>query len=179
VTVTQTGVFLGTIDYVAPEQARGERVDARADVYSLGCVLFQALTATVPFAGRNDLGKLYAHATEPPPSVLDRAPAVPTGFDAVLARAMAKAPDERYPSAGDLGRAALAAASGVSVSRAERSVASGDAAPPPTIGRGLAATRPPAPRPERSDAGMIGRGLAATRPPSRPGAPAERKAGND
>jgi serine/threonine protein kinase len=179
VTVTRTGFFLGTIDYVAPEQARGERIDARADVYSLGCVLFQALTATLPFADRNDLAKLYAHATEPPPRVLDRAPDVPAAFDAVLARAMAKVPDDRYPSAGDLGRAALAAASGTSVSGAERSVAAGDAAPPPTIGRGLAATKPPAPRSERSDTGMIGRGLAATRPPSRPGPAAGRETGND
>jgi serine/threonine protein kinase len=178
-TVTQTGVFLGTPDYVAPEQARGERVDARADVYSLGCVLFQALTATVPFAGRNNLAKLYAHATEPPPRVLDRAPAVPEAFDVVLARAMAKAPDDRYPSAGDLGRAALAAASGISVSRAERSVASGDAAPPPTIGRGLAATKPPAPRPERSETGTIGRGLAATKPPSQPRPTGGRETGKD
>ena len=167
VTVTQTGVFLGTIDYVAPEQARGERVDCRADVYSRGCVLFPALTGTVPFTDRNDLAKLYAHATEPPPRVLDRAPAVPAAFDAVLTRAMAKSPDDRYPSAGDLGRAALAAATGTEVSRAERSIASGDAAPPPTIGKGLAATKPPTAGGERSDTGTIGRGLAGTKPPSR------------
>jgi serine/threonine protein kinase len=168
ITVTQTGIFLGTIDYVAPEQARGERIDCRADVYSLGCVLFQALTGTVPFPDRNDLAKLYAHATEPPPRVLDRAPDVPAAFDAVLARAMAKAPDDRYPSAGDLGRAALAAATGTSVTRAERSIASGDAAPSANIGKGLAATKPPTSVTERSDTGRIGRGLAGTRPPSPP-----------
>ena len=72
--LTATGAFVGTIDYVAPEQARGDRVDARADVYSLGCVLFQALTGTVPFPADNDLAKLYAHGIQPPPSALERDP---------------------------------------------------------------------------------------------------------
>ncbi|MEA2271689.1 MAG: hypothetical protein QOI98_397, partial [Solirubrobacteraceae bacterium] len=127
--LTGTGAFLGTIDYVAPEQARGERVDARTDVYSLGCVLFQALTGTVPFPLDNDLAKLYAHDQQSPPSALERASDLPPAFETVLARAMAKAPDERYLSAGDLGRAAVAAASGALLSRAERSVAVEAAAP--------------------------------------------------
>jgi predicted Ser/Thr protein kinase len=127
--LTGTGAFIGTIDYVAPEQARGERVDARADIYSLGCVLFQALTGTVPFLIDNDLAKLYAHDSHPPPSVLERAPDVPEAFESVLLRAMAKRPEERHPSAGDLGRAAVAASSGASASRPERSVAVGPAAP--------------------------------------------------
>jgi serine/threonine protein kinase len=108
--LTGTGAFLGTVDYVAPEQARGEAVDARTDVYALGCVLFQALTGTVPYPMENELAKLYAHDSQPPPSVRVRAPDVPAEFDAVCARAMAKAPDDRYQSAGDLGSAALAAA---------------------------------------------------------------------
>jgi hypothetical protein len=127
--LTGTGSFLGTIDYVAPEQALGERVDARTDVYSLGCLLFHALTGTVPFPLDNDLAKLYAHGSQPPPSPLERAPDLPAAFEPLLARAMAKAPDDRYLSAGDLGRAAVAAAAGGSLSRAERSVAAGGAAP--------------------------------------------------
>jgi protein kinase-like protein len=127
--ITSTGAFLGTIDYVAPEQARGDAVDARTDVYSLGCVLFQALTGSVPYPLDNDVAKLYAHDAQPPPSVLERAPDVPAAFEPVLARAMAKAPGDRYPSAGDLGRAALAAASGTAAPSEERSVATGDAAP--------------------------------------------------
>jgi hypothetical protein len=107
--LTQSGAFIGTYDYVAPEQARSERVDARTDVYSLGCVLFHALTGTVPFPGDNSAAKIYAHVATPPPSVCARAPEVPAAFEPVLIRAMAKAPDERYPSAGDLGRAAVAA----------------------------------------------------------------------
>ncbi len=127
--LTGTGTFLGTIDYVAPEQARGEPVDARTDVYSLGCVLFQALTGTVPFPLDNDLAKLYAHDRTPPPSALQRASDLPAVFETVLARAMAKSPEERYLSAGDLGRAAVAAAAGQSLSRSEHSVAAGAAAP--------------------------------------------------
>ncbi len=127
--LTGTGAFIGTIDYVAPEQARGDRVDARTDVYSLGCVLFQCLTGSVPFPADNDLAKLYAHGSEPPPSVLARKPDLPPAFEAVLLRAMAKRPDDRYQSAGDLGRAALAASSGAATQLSERTVAVGAAAP--------------------------------------------------
>jgi serine/threonine protein kinase len=98
-------------------------------VYSLGCVLFETLTGTVPYPLDNEFAKLYAHDSQPPPSVCERAPDVPNAFDAVLARAMAKTPEQRYLSAGDLGRAALAAASDTSLSRAETSVATGAAAP--------------------------------------------------
>lgn len=128
--MTRTGVLLGTIDYIAPEQVRGDRVDARTDVYSLGCVLFEALSGTVPYPLDNEFARLYAHESRPPPSVCERAPDVSKSFEAVLRRAMAKAPEDRYLSAGDLGRAALAAASNAALSRAERSAATGVAAPP-------------------------------------------------
>jgi serine/threonine protein kinase len=109
--LTRTRGLIGTIDYVAPEQIRAERVDARTDVYSLGCVLFECLTGTVPFPVDSEVAKVYAHLSEPPPSVLDRAPDLPRSFDPVLARALAKSPEDRYPSAGDLGRAAVTASS--------------------------------------------------------------------
>jgi predicted Ser/Thr protein kinase len=127
--VTATGAFVGTIDYVAPEQVRGERLDARTDVYSLGCMLFQSLTGTVPFPLPNDIAKMYAHNAQPPPVASERVPELPRAFDAVLSRAMAKEPDERFLSAGDLGRAALAACDNATVSRAERNVATGGASP--------------------------------------------------
>ena len=155
--LTGTGAFLGTIDYVAPEQARGERVDAQSDVYALGCVLFHALTGTVPFPMDNELAKLYAHNATPPPSVLEHAADLPAELDAVCARAMAKAREQRYLSAGDLGRAALAAAAGTPTRQPERSVAIGAAAPQaeaegrtaPSPARDAAtqATRAPAPPP--------------------------------
>jgi hypothetical protein len=129
--ITATGEFVGTVDYVAPEQVRGERVDARTDVYALGCVLFHALTGRVPYPEGNQLAKLYAHDSQPPPSVRECAPGVPAALDAVVARAMAKDPNRRYQSAGDLGAAALASVGAAPLARAERTVAVGEAAPRP------------------------------------------------
>ena len=127
--VTRTGVVIGTPDYISPEQVRGEPVEARSDVYSLGCVLFAALTGDVPFNVESDLSKLYAHDTKPPPSLHDRVTGLPDALDTVVARALAKAPEDRFRSAGDLGRAAVAAAAGEEPSASERSVAVGAAAP--------------------------------------------------
>jgi serine/threonine protein kinase len=127
--LTGTGMTVGTTDYMAPEQFEGGRLDARADVYSLGCVLFEALTTRVPYERSGQAARMYAHLTAPPPTVSDLVPGVSPTFDTVVARALAKSPDDRYPSAGDLASAALAAAEGRSVRRAERSVASGEAAP--------------------------------------------------
>jgi serine/threonine protein kinase len=127
--LTSTGVVVGTTDYMAPEQWEGGRLDARVDVYSLGCVLFQALTGQVPYARDGEAARMYAHLSAPPPSVCDLVPGTPQRFDEIVARALAKKPDQRYPSAGDLGVAATAAAGGHPVLRAERTVASGEAAP--------------------------------------------------
>ena len=109
--LTGSGQWVGTLDYVAPEQLRGERVDGRADVYSLGCVLYESLTGEVPYPRENDLAKLWAHISDPAPSASERAPEVPAALSRAAQTAMAKAPDERYPSAGALGRAAVAATS--------------------------------------------------------------------
>jgi oligopeptide/dipeptide ABC transporter ATP-binding protein len=127
--ITRTGVVVGTLDYMAPEQLSGDRVDARTDVYALGCVLYEALTGRVPFPRDTEPAKMYAHMSVPPPSPTDVAP-VPPQFDAVVARAMAKDPSARYPSAGDLGRAAQAAARGEHLqARDKAAVATGSAAP--------------------------------------------------
>lgn len=125
---TRPGGWVGTLGYVAPEQIRGERVDARADIYALGCILFHALTGTAPYARESDEATLWAHLHEPPPPLSPRAPHLPEAFEAVIARAMAKAPEDRYPSAGALGRAALAAAGTGAELPTERSVATGAAA---------------------------------------------------
>ena len=107
--LTAAGQWVGTPDYVSPEQIRGVSLDARGDVYSLGCVLFHAVTGEPPFPIEGDAGKLWAHMTDPPPSARERIPSLPEALDEVLKHAMAKDRDERYASAGELGRAALEA----------------------------------------------------------------------
>jgi serine/threonine protein kinase len=94
--LTATDQFVGTIPYVAPEQIEGRDIDGRADVYSLGCVLFHCLTGSVPFERMNDIEVVFAHLREPPPSLSSRAPGLPTAMDAVVARAMAKSRDDRW-----------------------------------------------------------------------------------
>jgi YVTN family beta-propeller protein len=107
--LTASGQFIGTVDYVAPEQLRGDQVDGRADVYALGCVLYETLTGQVPFPREDDLAKLWAHMSDPAPSALDVAPEAPAALAALAQRAMEKDPAQRYATAGDMGRAALAA----------------------------------------------------------------------
>jgi YVTN family beta-propeller protein len=126
---TREGGWVGTLGYVAPEQIRGERVDARGDVYALGCVLYHTLAGAPPYQRDSDEATLWAHLHEDPPSLTEQAPEVPAAFDAVLARALAKDPDERFQSTGDLGRAALAAAGRATSPGPERLVAVGEAAP--------------------------------------------------
>jgi serine/threonine protein kinase len=96
--LTATGQFVGTIPYVAPEQIEGGALDGRADVYSLGCVLFHCLTGSPPFDRINDIEVVFAHLREPPPSVSSRAPGLPKALDAIVARAMAKSRDDRWPT---------------------------------------------------------------------------------
>ena len=88
--LTETGRWIGTVDFAAPEQLEGRRVDARADVYSLGCVLYAALTGRPPFARPTVPGVMTAHLEEPPP--LPSAAGAPAAFDRVIARALAKTP---------------------------------------------------------------------------------------
>ncbi len=126
--LTQTGRFVGTLDYVAPEQISGGPVDARVDVYALGCLLFKLLTGEVPFPREGEPARLYAHLHDPPPAPSLYVQEVPMALDDVVIRAMSKDADDRYPSAGDLGRAARAALSGTQVAVPERTVATGAAA---------------------------------------------------
>ena len=123
--LTGTGQWVGTIDYVAPEQIQAGRIDARTDVYALGCVLYETLTGTVPFSG-NDMQKMWGHVNKPFPSFDDTEASA--GLGAVVERATAKDPADRFPSAGDLARAAAAALEGTEVEAPERSVATGPAA---------------------------------------------------
>ncbi|TML29001.1 MAG: serine/threonine protein kinase [Actinobacteria bacterium] len=110
--LTSTGHFLGTVEYAAPEQIEGGPVDARTDVYALGCVLYECLTSSPPFAHGTEHAVLHAHLVDPPPSVTRLRPELPHAFDGVIATALAKDPAERYSSCGDLVHAARNAASG-------------------------------------------------------------------
>jgi hypothetical protein len=107
--VTDSGEWFGTVDFMAPEQFEGDRPDARTDVYALGCVLNAALSGEPPFPRGSVPGTILAHLNDPPPRPSATA-GVPRAFDDVVARALAKRPSDRYRSAGELARAALAAA---------------------------------------------------------------------
>jgi len=92
---TETGTVLGTSHYIAPEQARGERVDAKTDVYSFGCMLFEMLTGEVPFDGESFLAVAMQHVNEPAPSALEGRPDAPLRLSHLIERCLAKDPSER------------------------------------------------------------------------------------
>ncbi|MFE5480912.1 serine/threonine-protein kinase [Streptomyces sp. NPDC056527] len=94
--LTTVGQFVGTLDYVAPEQISGKPVDGRCDVYSLACVVYETLTGAPPFRRDDDMALLWAHQYDPPPPVSSERPDLPEAGDEVLAKALAKAPEERY-----------------------------------------------------------------------------------
>ncbi len=100
--LTTTGEFVGTIDYVAPEQIEGKTIDARTDVYSLGCVFYECLTGKKPFDRDSNVAVMYAHLMEPPPAPSEEREGLPAEVDAVVAKALAKAPEERYATCGEL-----------------------------------------------------------------------------
>jgi serine/threonine protein kinase/beta-lactam-binding protein with PASTA domain len=117
-TMTQTAQVIGTAQYLSPEQARGERVDARSDLYSAGCLLYELLTGRPPFTGDSPVAIAYQHVRENPvpPSRVD--PDVPSWADAIVLKAMAKSPDDRYQTAADMRADLQRAASGMPVSAA-------------------------------------------------------------
>src|SRR4051812_29567915 len=107
--LTRPGGWVGTPDYVAPEQIQARDVDGRADIYSLGCVLYEMLTGNVAYAKGSDVAKLWAHVSDPPPLPSTERPDLVEGFDAAVARATAKDPDDRYGTASELAAAVRAA----------------------------------------------------------------------
>jgi eukaryotic-like serine/threonine-protein kinase len=100
--VTQTAAVIGTAQYLSPEQARGESVDARSDVYSTGCVLFELLTGQPPFTGDSPVAVAYQHVREDPRAPSELNPTVPPSLDAITLKALAKNPFNRYQTAAEM-----------------------------------------------------------------------------
>ncbi len=125
---TMAGQFLGTPDYAAPEQISGRSVDGRADQYALACVAYTLLSGSLPFEREEPMAVLYAHLFAPPPRVTSMRPDLPTAVDQALARALSKAPEDRYGSCGAFADA-LREALGV-----EPYDSSGAARPPAQVG---------------------------------------------
>src|SRR5882757_7034237 len=119
-TMTQTAQVIGTAQYLSPEQARGERVDARSDLYSTGCLLYELLTGRPPFTGDSPVAIAYQHVKEDPvpPSHVD--PEVPPWADAIVLKAMQKDPADRYQSAGEMRNDIQRALSGMPIAAQTR-----------------------------------------------------------
>lgn len=141
---TATGAIIGTPSYISPEQVRGERPDARADIYSLGVVLFEMVAGRCPFEADSTLRLMLMHVNEPVPDVRELAGDVPNALVAVIEKALAKQPEERYQTATEMAEA-LQAVYGVAAKPARPEPASTAAAPPsaPTVSK--PAAEPPAP----------------------------------
>jgi serine/threonine protein kinase len=152
--LTSTGQFVGTIDYISPEQIQGKAVDGRADLYALGCVLYQCLTGVVPFQRSETAALLWAHMHEEPPAVTARRPDLPPQIDRVVAKAMAKQPEDRYATCRELALTLRAVASVPAASdRSETVVPAGliDSPLPPLVSAGMTSTyAPPTPAPVRA-----------------------------
>ena len=110
--MTRTGTMVGTPEYMSPEQAEGKQIDQRSDIYSLGVMLYQLLTGRVPFAAETPTAILLAHVTQTPMSPRQLNPAIPPAVEAVVMRSLAKRPEDRFASAGELAQALAQAASG-------------------------------------------------------------------
>src|SRR4051794_36803836 len=133
VSLTRTGQFLGTLDYVAPETINGQRATDRSDTYALAAVLYECLTGEVPYKRPSEAAVLFAHVSDPPPLVSEQRADLPPALDEVIARGMAKQPEERYASPVDLldDAARVIAAPSTSTRRSPPPADRGAGAPPP------------------------------------------------
>ena len=157
--LTRTGQFVGTLDYIAPEQIHGKPATRRSDVYAFGAVLFECLTGRVPYERESDAAILFAHVSEPPPRPSEVRADVPRAVDEVLEHAMAKDPEQRVDSASAV------------IDALEAAIAQGTQLPPPPP----PLTEPPPRQASSGDA----RRSAARRRPVRPPDPDARGDGQD
>ena len=159
--LTKTGMFVGTADYAAPEQIEGRELDRRADIYALGCVLYETLTGGPTYEKDSEVALMYAHLLEPPPQVTHKRPDLPPEIDGVVAKAMAKSPNDRYATAPEFAAAMRKALTGTETRRTHAQpappvessavtseAAAPQAAPPPSE----AAPAPPPPAPPTDQA---------------------------
>ena len=146
--LTSTGQIIGTIDYIAPEQIQGKPVDARADLYALGCVLYQCLTGAVPFPREETAALMWAHVHDEPPPVTALRPDLPPQVDYIVAKAIAKQPEDRYTTCRELALAlrAVTADPAASDDNAKALPATPLESPPPITPAGMTSTYTP-PRP--------------------------------
>jgi len=100
--LTKTGAVIGTATYFSPEQAQGQMADSRSDLYSVGVVMYELLAGQPPFAGESPVAVAYQHVQETPPALSELNPNVPPGLEAIIAKAMAKSPADRYQSAAEM-----------------------------------------------------------------------------
>jgi serine/threonine protein kinase len=152
--LTRKGVVVGTVDYMSPEQITGGATDARSDIYALGCTFFHMLTGNVPYERENSVATLFAHVHEPPPPLeaplADSYPAL----GAVIEKAMAKEPGERYLSAGDFASDAAATLRGMRSTKPPTLVATGEARPIDRPGPETWLTPEPAAAPTKPSPGV-------------------------
>ena len=103
--ITGTGAAIGTPDYMSPEQAQGQPATAASDIYALGVVLYEMLTGELPFTADSPVAVLLKHMQARPPHLLEKAPYLPPGLELIVTRALAKEPQDRYPTAGHMAAA--------------------------------------------------------------------------
>ena len=174
--LTTTGEFVGTIEYVAPEQISGKAIDGRADVYALGCILFECLAGAPAFDRDSTVGLMYAHLEEPPPAISEKRAELPPALDEVIQRALAKSPDDRYPTAGALIAAARAGVEGKEASRSAETVIRPKPVAAATVVRPRSEPAPEAPRVASPPPTTPPRAETVQSPPPQPVAPAAPRA---
>jgi len=101
-TITESGMMVGTLDYMSPEQAGGQKVDNRSDIYTLGVILFHLVTGELPFKGDTPIGTALKHQTEPPPPPIELKPEIPEALNHIILKCLEKTPDKRYQDVEDL-----------------------------------------------------------------------------
>jgi len=163
--LTRTGQFLGTLDYMSPEQLGGRPVDGRTDQYALACAAFELLAGSAPFDREQPTAVMYAHISEPPPPLTSLRPDLSPAADPVLARALAKAAGDRYGSCRDFADALRA-----SLGLPPYAQVPGEAGQPGAAGRPAGIQTVIRPRPAAGDAGVGGKD-GASRPDTAPGHP--------